>query len=302
MDIALDGAQAEALEALYELIRRDQVGAEAYELSGNVIEGINSAEYSAWEWRWRCFVERANAANGANGANATNATNGATVDVDMERALMRRVATANPKNYQLWNHRRKFANYLVGELGKDREGVLTEELEFSESCLQVDTKNYHAWAHRQAVLSELGTEADLERELAFTTSLLHRDVMNNSAWSQRAFLIGSGAAVDWSAEFAATAGWIEGCVENEASWAYLAYVARNAGDEVHGDHADFLCRMLNQHPTSIEAGSAAFEYYKALRNAEKDAAKRAAYADTLKMLRNRLMMIDARRAHRWDVN
>ena len=293
MDIALDGEQAEALEALYELIRRDQVGAEAYELSGNVIEGINSAEYSAWEWRWRCFVERANAAN---------ATNGATVDVDMERALMRRVATANPKNYQLWNHRRKFANYLVGELGKDREGVLTEELEFSESCLQVDTKNYHAWAHRQAVLSELGTEADLERELAFTTSLLHRDVMNNSAWSQRAFLIGSGAAVDWSAEFAATAGWIEGCVENEASWAYLAYVARNAGDEVHGDHADFLCRMLNQHPTSIEAGSAAFEYYKALRNAEKDAAKRAAYADTLKMLRNRLMMIDARRAHRWDVN
>ena len=292
MDIALDGEQAEALEALYELIRRGQVGDEAYELSGNVIEGINSAEYSAWEWRWRCFVARTNGANG---------TNGTTIHVDMERALMRRVATANPKNYQLWNHRRKVANYLVGELGKDREGVLAEELEFSESCLQVDTKNYHAWAHRQAVLLELGTEADLERELAFTTSLLHRDVMNNSAWSQRAFLIGSGAAVDWSAEFAATTGWIEECVENEASWAYLAYVARNAGDTVDGDHADFLARMLDQHPTSIEAGSAAFEYYEELRSAEKDDAKRAAYADTLKMLRNRLMMIDARRAHRWDV-
>jgi hypothetical protein len=37
----------------------------------------------------------------------------------------------------------------------------------------------------------------------------------------------------------------------------------NAGDKVHG-------RVLNQHPTSIEVGSAAFEYYEELWSAEKD--------------------------------
>ena len=49
----------------------------------------------------------------------------------------------NPKNYQIWHHRRT----VVERLGKgDRE------LQFCESVFEVDAKNYHAWAHRSTLL------------------------------------------------------------------------------------------------------------------------------------------------------
>ena len=52
--------------------------------------GVNSADYTAWEYRWRCLQ-----ALGAGRAE--------------ELAFMQAIADVNPKNYQLWNHRRKFA-------------------------------------------------------------------------------------------------------------------------------------------------------------------------------------------------
>ncbi len=55
-----------------------------------------------------------------------------------------------------------------------------QELEFAAACLQHDAKNYHAWAHRQAVLAALGTSALWGAELAFTERLLRQDVRNNS--------------------------------------------------------------------------------------------------------------------------
>ena len=156
------------------------------------------------------------------------------------------------------------------------------------------------------MLRELGKEEDLERELAFTMSLLQRDVMNNSAWSQRAFLMdlrsGSGAEVDWSAEFAMTTESIKKCVENEASWAYLAYVARNSDDRVRDDlYPDFIGAMLDEHRDSVEVGSAAFGYYKDLRSAETDDIRRETWTVALKLLRDTLVRKDPRRAHRWNL-
>ncbi len=49
----------------------------------------------------------------------------------------------NPKNYQIWHHRR-----AVVELFKDS----TREKSFCEKVFEVDAKNYHAWAHRLALL------------------------------------------------------------------------------------------------------------------------------------------------------
>lgn len=70
---------------------------------------------------------------------------------------------------------------------------------FSAACLQHDAKNYHAWAHRQAVLLALAgsdssggpagappaaqqaqAQALWAAELAFTERLLRDDVRNNS--------------------------------------------------------------------------------------------------------------------------
>ncbi len=78
-----------------------------------------------------------------------------------------------------------------------------QELAYAEEALAFDAKNYHAWAHRQALLAAFGgggaagsaggagagTRRLWERELAFTERLLRDDVRNNSAWNQRFFVL-----------------------------------------------------------------------------------------------------------------
>ena len=51
---------------------------------------LNSADYTAWAWRWKCILALGQ-------------------DLEAEVPFMNHVATTNPKNYQLWNHRRRFA-------------------------------------------------------------------------------------------------------------------------------------------------------------------------------------------------
>ena len=54
----------------------------------------------------------------------------------------RRVAQDSAKNYQLWNHRAKLA------VARGAGGA-AEELAFAAAAIDLDEKNYHAWAHRQ---------------------------------------------------------------------------------------------------------------------------------------------------------
>jgi len=53
-------------------------------------------------------------------------------------------------------------------------------------ALAADAKNYHAWAHRQAVVAAAGT---WRQELKYVDQLLQEDVRNNSAWNQRAYVM-----------------------------------------------------------------------------------------------------------------
>lgn len=57
----------------------------------------------------------------------------------------------NPKNYQVWYHRR----FLVNALDDG-----TAELPFTKAILTMDSKNYHAWSHRQWVLKRFGLWTD----------------------------------------------------------------------------------------------------------------------------------------------
>jgi protein farnesyltransferase/geranylgeranyltransferase type-1 subunit alpha len=45
----------------------------------------------------------------------------------------------NPKNYQIWYHRK----WVV-----EKVGDYSQELAFTASSIEDDSKNYHAWAHR----------------------------------------------------------------------------------------------------------------------------------------------------------
>lgn len=81
-------------------------------------------------------------------------------------------AEENPKNYQLWYHRR-----AIIELLKDP----SRELSFTETVFEIDAKNYHAWCHRQWVLKTFHL---FDQELLFIDKCLEKDIRNNSAWNQ----------------------------------------------------------------------------------------------------------------------
>ncbi len=89
--VAIDYAEddAETLAYFRAVVEANEASARALQLTEEVI-GVNPAHYSAWEWRWRCLA-------------ATN------IDLAAEDPFLRRCTAENPKNYQLWNYRRRLA-------------------------------------------------------------------------------------------------------------------------------------------------------------------------------------------------
>ena len=53
-------------------------------------------------------------------------------------------AEENPKNYQIWHHRR----VIVELLNDYTSNAALHELEFTSNVLHEDNKNYHAWSYR----------------------------------------------------------------------------------------------------------------------------------------------------------
>ena len=64
-------------------------------------------------------------------------------DLSQEIEYMDNFAEDNPKNYQIWYHRRAVVEML---------GDGSREMEFTSKVFDVDCKNYHAWAHRLFML------------------------------------------------------------------------------------------------------------------------------------------------------
>jgi protein farnesyltransferase/geranylgeranyltransferase type-1 subunit alpha len=99
------------------------------------------------------------------------------IDLRHELEFVTDVALENPKNYQIWHHRR-----CVVELLQDSSA----ELEFSAELIEDDSKNYHAWSYRQWALKRFNL---WEGEMAYTEKLIRQDWRNNSAWNQRYYVL-----------------------------------------------------------------------------------------------------------------
>lgn len=102
-----------------------------------------------------------------------------------------------------------------------------QEMEYSAACLSFDAKNYHAWAHRQAILTAFGG-ALWPQELEYCQHLLEADVRNNSAWNQRAFILKKAPVGDlpaheerYDSEFAYVVDKIGLAPNNDSVWAYF---------------------------------------------------------------------------------
>jgi len=249
--ICMDEAKQDVLNVFLDRMEAGELSERVYDLTSEIILQINSAEYSTWEWRWRCLSHLME-------------KRGHREMVHLEKELMRSVATSNPKNYQLWNYRRKLA-VLVGP------SCLDDEMVFTDGCLQVDGKNYHAWAHRQALIREFWSDVVLRREQKFVVDCLGKDCYNNSAWTQKAFLLDMMEARGCKScpemymdEMQSTMSHLEHVVDNESAWAFLKHIGlyRAPSQEHLEEYLRFCAKMIKIHPNSIEVGTAFLDYYK----------------------------------------
>lgn len=139
-------------------------------------------------------------------------------DLNEELDFMDSFAEDNPKNYQIWNHRRAVVAML---------GDASRELAFCSLVFDEDSKNYHAWAHRQWAIETYGL---WDGELQFIEGLLEADIRNNSAWNQRWFYVHKRPALPTTAElhtevlFALDA--LRKVRLNESVWSYLRGLAK----------------------------------------------------------------------------
>jgi len=166
---------------------------------------MNAANYTVWQYRRECL------------RNIEKETK-----FLEEFVFMDSFAKENPKNYQIWFHRRVIVDY---------SGDASRELGFCDRVFSVDAKNYHAWAHRQWVTKAYNLWGN---EFATVDNLLFSDIRNNSAWNHRWFVICEYAlkagttSVTNEIDYVFNA--IEKAPDNESPWNYLKGICNNHKD------------------------------------------------------------------------
>lgn len=225
IDIARDQQFGDLMDYFWAAVDTQELSERVLSLTEEIIVELNSSNYTVWEWRWRCI----------------QALGGITKHVRIEEELMQRVVHDNPKNYQLWNHRRRFA------LARGIQHA-EEELEFAAESLAFDAKNYHAWAHRQAILAAFAERIQgmWLRELAFTERHIRDDVRNNSAWNHRYFVVSqasqgclAGTSIEiYSREVLFATTKIRLAPHSESGWTYLRALAQLPGSPPHAVATD----------------------------------------------------------------
>lgn len=72
----------------------------------------------------------------------------------------------NPKNYQIWYHRRALLECV------SLPDFLQGELDYIHNVLEEDSKNYHAWSHRQWVVRTVDDEEVWKKEIDYGMYIL----------------------------------------------------------------------------------------------------------------------------------
>jgi len=126
------------------------------------------------------------------------------IDDDLEFAD--RLGGTNPKNYQLWYHRRALLEFRFkgDEDETTKVSVARKELEYVDRILDDDSKNYHAWSHRQWIVRTLDNPELWSSEIEYSHSKILSDPRNNSAWSERWYALHRGGIVVSSAKTTTT--------------------------------------------------------------------------------------------------
>ena len=182
----------------------------------------NPANYTVWHVRRQCFIrlllqqeeeeeqQPPQPDNIQTGTGLVSQDNENPNASDHSKELLMKELTfaadlggSNPKNYQVWYHRRSLLSLMIEKIKKsDSSSTYTTtivptflpemceaELSYINSVLRIDGKNYHAWSHRQWFVLTLHQRSVYESELSYTAQLIERDIRNNSAWNHRWFIV-----------------------------------------------------------------------------------------------------------------
>ncbi|KAJ8608287.1 hypothetical protein CTAYLR_010210 [Chrysophaeum taylorii] len=166
-------------------------------LTAEILE-YNAAHYTVWSVRRQCLYSLGEGL----------------LEDELDYSEM--VASSNPKNYQIWYHRRDILEKMSSTETARRE------LEFIARMLASDAKNYHAWSHRLWVLKRFEC---WDRELLYVDALLDEDAWNNSAWNHR-YAVATRLSLSPEAEVAYAVKRASLAPRNEAPWVYALAVAR----------------------------------------------------------------------------
>lgn len=144
-------------------------------------------------------------------------------------AITRRTA----KNFQIWHYRQSLAPNRDCALFPELVAAyhLRERAAIKEA-LAVDSKNYHVWAHFSWLLSTAPGSTKLTvsvtEDLNYTKNLLKTDVLNNSAWAFRHFLVTScgGQKEVLETEHEYVEAKLESAPQNTSVWDYAEELMR----------------------------------------------------------------------------
>jgi len=128
----------------------------------------------------------------------------------------------NPKNYQVWFHRRWLTEQIHMRKLMNSEALFERETETLNTLIQSEPKHYNAWSHK-LFLSKLFKvyESNLGHEISFTQKFIESDVRNNSAWSYRRHCFSLSTSVEWDSEVSFALACIKQAPSNESPWVYL---------------------------------------------------------------------------------
>lgn len=217
-------------------------------LTTAIIE-MNPAHYSVWDYRFEVVSEIGNDVFDYKEVGLVPSSP-QPPKVGEDGVWLNQFTLSHSKNYQVWNYRQQIA---------DSNNILwyRGERVILDMVFEDESKNFHAWSYYKWIiqLSQKYCPAafDPESLLAETEKQLDSDVLNNSVWSFRYFVLHAFKQLrNDKDELKFVARQIAIRPGNESAWSYLRGYVNDLGLPESMERAKILARDYLDEPRAVE--------------------------------------------------